>query len=66
VLGNDLAEVTWDQLAIGLRTTLDAAEDRDDVFAWQMRTVARLIAEHPRSPDPTEFGAELAKDYFLP
>jgi len=65
VLGNDLAEVTWDQLAIGLRTALDAADDRDDVLAWQTQTVRRLLAEHTSSSDPRDFGQALAKDYFL-
>ena len=65
VLGNDLAEVTCEQLAIGLRTALDAADDRDEALAWQTQTVRRLLAEHPASADPVNFGTPLAKDYFL-
>lgn len=65
VLGNDLAEVTWEQLAIGLRTSLDAADDHDDVLAWQMQTVRRLLADHRCSSDPADFGSPLARDYFL-
>jgi hypothetical protein len=65
VLGNDLAEVTWEQLAIGLRMMPDAADDRDEVLAWQTRTVERLIAKYPCSADPDDFGPPLAKDYFL-
>jgi hypothetical protein len=65
VLGNDLAEVTWEQLAIGLRMMSEAADDRDEVLAWQARTVERLVTEYPCSADPGDFGPPLAKDYFL-
>jgi hypothetical protein len=38
---------------------------RDELLAWQLQTVRRLLAEHSGSSDPNDFGAPLGRDYFL-
>lgn len=65
VLGSDIAEVGWGTLAIGLETAANAAKDPDEEFRWQSQALARLTKEHPSSPDPTQFGAPVMREYFF-
>lgn len=65
VLGNDISEVGWETLAIGLETLVRASPDPAATLAWQHRHVRRLVAEHPASADPSSFGSRLGRSYFF-
>lgn len=65
VLGSDISEVGWGVLAAGLDTAANAADNRDEEFAWQTQMIERLAKDHPSPPDPADFGQPVARAYFF-
>jgi hypothetical protein len=64
VLGNDILEVDWETLAASLSTAVKAADDPDEMFAWQKAAIARLTADHPNASDPPSTWRTVPRDYF--
>jgi hypothetical protein len=66
VIGNDIAEVTWETLQIGLATLVGASPDPDNALSWQRAALQKLAADHPASKDPNHFGRRVERAYFFP
>jgi hypothetical protein len=66
VLGNDIAEVTWETLEIGLTTLTGASLDPDAAIAWQRGILQRLASDYRSSTDADNFGPRVGRAYFIP
>lgn len=64
VLGNDVAEYSWETLQLVLDTAIEGATDSAQMARWLKGVIDRLAIEHPPSKDPHDFGPPVPRENF--
>jgi hypothetical protein len=64
VLGNDVAEFSWETLQLVLDTAVEGAADPAEMARWLTEVMDRLAIEHPRPRDPHDFGQPIPRNKF--
>lgn len=64
VVGDEIGDDGWDGLAAALDELARSTPDPDAERAWQIEALARVVADHPGSPDEEVLGRPVTKQYF--